>query len=241
MSMKNILEDLHRLQVMDTEIKELREAREAIPGELAGVDQWLTSMEQKLQSLAEKRQEEEKRRRLLEQQVEDVNLAIKKHQRQLFEVKTNKEYSALLHEIKAEKARVSDLEEQILSIMEEIEALIGDEAAAKLELDRARKEAVQRKQEIQQRAAAIESRLRELEAGRQNLAELLPPEVMAKYQRIAGGRNGLAVVPVKDGTCGGCFANLPTKTAVEVHAMEDIIACEACGRILIWPSEEGMP
>lgn len=238
MSMKKILEDLHRLQGLDTEIKNLRGSREAIPSEMAGVDHWLGSREQAWRSLIEKRQEWEKRRRTLEQQVEDVNLAIKKHQRQLFEVKTNKEYSAMLHEIASEKAKVSEYEEQILTIMEEIEAAAQAEALAKSELEKAQQEAARKKQELQQQAIIIESQLRETEAERQRLAALLPQELMAKYQRIAGGRNGLAVVPVKDGTCGGCFANLPTKVTVEVHAMEEIITCEACGRILVWPNED---
>ena len=45
-------------------------------------------------------------------------------------------------------------------------------------------------------------------------------------------RNGLAVVIVKRGACGGCFNVVPPQRQTEIKQKMKIILCEFCGRIL---------
>jgi hypothetical protein len=43
--------------------------------------------------------------------------------------------------------------------------------------------------------------------------------------------NGLAVVSVKRGACGGCFNIVPPQRQADIRDKKKIIVCEHCGRI----------
>ena len=44
--------------------------------------------------------------------------------------------------------------------------------------------------------------------------------------------NGLAVVLVKRGACGGCFSSVPPQRQTDIKDKKKLIVCEHCGRIL---------
>lgn len=236
--MRQILACLARAQELDSLIKNLEEAKSRLPADRAAVEAEVTAAEDTLSEIKRQRQELEKRRRSLEQQVEDANQSIKKHQRQAFEVKTNKEYSAMLQEIESERQRVSKLEEDILTIMEEADHLAASERQETERLGLVKRQAGDKLSAIEARSAGIEKDLALATEARDRELKALPAEILAIYRRISRGRQGLAVVPMVGGACGGCYANLPTRLTVEVKAMEELITCEACGRILIWKQDE---
>ena len=54
------------------------------------------------------------------------------------------------------------------------------------------------------------------------------------YERIrSNSRNGLAVVDVNRGACGGCFNKVTSQQELEVRNRKKILVCEHCGRIFI--------
>lgn len=236
--MRQILESLARVQEMDNAIKSLEDSRARLPTEREEVEKEVEAADRELARIREHRQELEKKRRSLEQRVEDANQAIKKHQRQAFEVKTNKEYTAMLHEIEGEKKGVLELEESIIALMEEADGLAAAERQAAERAAAVRREAEGKRAALNSKAAQIDKELAEATEARQKEFGGLPSDIMAVYQRVSRGRQGLAVVPMVGGACGGCFANLPTRLTVEVKAMDELITCEACGRILIWKQED---
>jgi predicted nucleic acid-binding Zn-ribbon protein len=57
--------------------------------------------------------------------------------------------------------------------------------------------------------------------------------LLKAYIRIRGGaKNGLAVVAVDRGACGGCFNVVPPQRQADIMDKQKIIICEHCGRIL---------
>jgi len=57
--------------------------------------------------------------------------------------------------------------------------------------------------------------------------------LLKSYEKVRDNmRNGLAVVPVKRGACGGCFNVVPPQKQAEIREKKKIIVCEHCGRIL---------
>ena len=45
--------------------------------------------------------------------------------------------------------------------------------------------------------------------------------------------NGLAVVQVMRGSCGGCFNKIPPQRQLDIVTKKKIIVCEHCGRVLV--------
>ncbi|MBI3317996.1 MAG: hypothetical protein HYZ90_02455 [Candidatus Omnitrophica bacterium] len=161
-----------------------------------------------------------------------------KLQAQLYQVKTNKEYSAMQKEIEGAKADRSVLEEEILKLMEEI-----DRAKARISSERealkAQEETLQRTlAELETRAQQIETSLKELQAARVLLTPRVEPPVLSRYEKILANKEGLALVPVVKESCGGCHIVLPPQMINEIHMGERLITCESCARILtLEPSE----
>lgn len=65
------------------------------------------------------------------------------------------------------------------------------------------------------------------------LLELVEPRHRSYYLRLKK-RFENPVVPVWDGHCTGCFANVPT-SFTSVTNVNRVMSCESCGRILFQP------
>jgi hypothetical protein len=58
------------------------------------------------------------------------------------------------------------------------------------------------------------------------------------YERLrTNAKNGLAVVQVMRGSCGGCFNKIPPQRQLDIQSKKKVLVCEHCGRILV-PTEE---
>lgn len=72
-----------------------------------------------------------------------------------------------------------------------------------------------------------------LQKVRDELAQSISPRFLAAYHRL-NDRYKRPIAPVKDSTCLGCFAKLPTSYSSRGRNDQSIMTCEQCGRILYW-------
>ena len=121
------LVDLHHcdleLRRLDAELERLPKKKAEIEAKLLADRAALDAAKADLDTLA-------KNRKKLELEVQDFEAKRSKYKGQLGEVKTNKEYSALLHEIETMDREIRGREDQILEAMEKVE---GGQAAVKAE------------------------------------------------------------------------------------------------------------
>jgi uncharacterized protein len=141
-----------------------------------------------------------------------------------------------LAEIEAHKARNAQTEDHILALMEEVDVRSKHLKQEEDKLAKVSAEYAQKRAELEARLAAVKSELTEQTQERARLLSELPREILLSYQRVHKSRKGIAIVLVRDGSCGGCFINLPPQLVAEVRQGEEVMSCEHCGRILIWES-----
>jgi len=146
-------------------------------------------------------------------------------------VKTNKEYSALLHEIENVDREIRSREDNILDAMEKVE---GGQAKVKTEEAAFKVVESTRRDEIK----VIDGQIQTAQAKRTEVAALrekkvagLRPELLADYQRILKAR-GTALAEVKDGACTMCHVKLRPQVYVDVRHNDQIIVCSSCLRIM---------
>ena len=60
----------------------------------------------------------------------------------------------------------------------------------------------------------------------------LLPATLEVYERVLDIREGLALVPVLNDSCGGCHRRLPPQVINEVYLKAKLVTCENCNRIL---------
>ncbi|MGO1166719.1 MAG: zinc ribbon domain-containing protein [Janibacter sp.] len=148
---------------------------------------------------------------------------------------TSRDLTALQRELESLARRQSDLEEVEIEAMERQEAAeerlserTGEQTRMQQEVDRIREE----------RDAAVA----DLDAERVSVAE--PRETLVAeiddalvdlYERIRERSGGLAAAELKHGRCGGCRLELnPVEISrIDKAAVDDVVRCEECDRILV--------
>lgn len=225
---------LLRLQEIDLRKMAMREREEEIPRIMQALEAELVRREGEIEKEEQRMEEDKKRRRLLELELDTSNETVKRYERQLLDVKSNKEYTALLHEIEGEKEKISKLEEDILDLMDEIDSLMKEVEASRKGLEKERSSSEERKRDLEAELDTVIGEMAVKEDERQRVAARLKSDLLDRYERIRERWGRLAVVTAERGVCGGCFTTLPPQFINEVKKRDRILTCEHCGRILVW-------
>ena len=235
------LKSVIELQQVDTAIAELSAQIDTLPAQVQSLESQLHEFIHTLEERKQRLAENQKERREFEAEIQQIRAKISKHRDQLYEVKTNEQYKAMLHEIEGEEANIRKIEDRELEKMMEADDLQGHirEAEAHLAGEKARVAGeTERLKSLQQ--ADIDERTK-LQARRAELAEALSKNLLQTYERVRNGRGGLAVAAVHDGFCTACHVSLRPQLYNEVRSTEALITCESCSRILYYlePPPEG--
>lgn len=233
---------LIELQQVDNDISALTSRIELTPQEVQALKNQLNDFLHIWDERKSRLAANQKERRDLDGEVQAIRAKIAKHRDQLYEVKTNEQYRAMLKEVEGEEANLRKAEDRILEKMvdaEQVEKQIR-EAAARLESEKARIETEIGRLEAVRREAERERGA--LLARRETLTPALTDGVLAHYERLRRGRNGLALAEVRDGLCTGCHVRLRPQAYNEIRTQDVYMTCEACARILYYtPVPEAEP
>jgi uncharacterized protein len=226
------LRNLIVLQDLELKIANLQKQASEIPGK----NQHLESEAQRLKAEYQERvthfKELSNHRRTLEGQVDLNRSKLKKLKDQLMAVKTNKEYTAMLHEIQMAEDAIRSEEDKILEFMEEMEGMEKQLNGAEQEM---LKQCVGIQAEIKNATASvpvIEAELVQLREQRMQMEARIGGELLARYRRIADARKGVALAEAKDELCSACHVRIRPQMYAELMRTEHIHACDSCSRIL---------
>ena len=161
---------------------------------------------------------------------------ILKLQGQLYQLKSNKEYSAMELEIKGFKADKSLLEEDILKLLDTVDAAKAVLAKEKEALSAEEKKFQADLAELSKKAATLQQSIEAEEAKRKTYTPNIEARLLSQYDRILKSREGVALVPIVNNACGGCHMGFPPQVVNEAQQHEKWIICESCARLVYWPS-----
>jgi len=230
--LKGQLRNLIQLQTVDTEIYNLKAEKEEKPQEIKALDEAYEKKKQILAELEKKSLDLQKQKKDKELELATKEEAVKKLQVQLYSLKTNKEYQAMLQQINDTKADASVIEDKILELLDMMDQTKAQIDKEKQKLQEEEKVLCAQKNKIQDRIKEIDDRLAQLEAQRKQIIPEIDPKILAQYERILKNRDGLAIVSVKENSCQGCNMYVPPQVINLIKMYERIITCEVCNRIL---------
>jgi len=235
--LKDQLELLWELQKIDLGLKYIKEERERYPRKIQKLDEKISIEKERLQTEKEKVNLLEKERREKERHLNVSQEKIKKAEGRMFEVKTNKEYQALLTEIETIRGESGREEEEILQILEEIDELKEDLSKREKEVAILLEKIEAEKKMIQEKMAQDETSWKEQMERREVLSKQIESKLYTLYHTLREKRQGVGVVNVKQETCQGCFVHIPPQMFIEVQKNNEIIRCPNCSRILYFEGE----
>jgi len=230
--LKNQINNLVKLQTIDSEIYGLRFEKESKPEEIKNLTNAFEEKKQHLASLEQNSLDFQKQRKERELDLASKEEEAKKLQTQLYSLKTNKEYQAMMQEIAGKKADTSVIEDKILGLFEKLDAVKLQIEEERQRLQEEEKVFFGEKKKIEDRIKEIDDRLMQLEAQRRQATPEIEPKILAQYERILVNRDGLAIANVKDNNCEGCNMFVPPQVINLIKMYERIITCEICNRIL---------
>ena len=233
------LDHLLDLQANDTHADQIRHRRDTLPERAALVD--LDARRAALEAAAAepraRREELGREQKRLEDEVASVEEKVAHVDHQLYGggVTSPKEAQALQADLESLKRRQSQLEDQVLEVMEQLEPLdaeLEDHASALAALveERAGLEAA-----LAEGEAAADAELAEVEAARAGLVAQVPAPLLAEYERLRPMMGGVAVAKLQGTTCQGCFLSLASAEVDEIRRQpaDAVIHCPDCGRLLV--------
>ena len=223
---------LRQLQDVDARLYALRRQRDAQPQAIETLKSQLAAERRQLTQLEEQHKILQTQHKTQELELGTREEQVKKLQAQLFQVKTNKEYTTMQHEIEGAKADNSLLEETIITLLEEIDGTRAKMAAAKTAFQQREAQTAEDIRRIEAEMRAIDDQLQQAEADRQRLVPSVDRTVLAQYERILHNREGLALVPIVGEACGGCHMIQPPQVLNEVAQQTRWVVCENCARLL---------
>jgi predicted nucleic acid-binding Zn-ribbon protein len=228
------LELLWELQKIDLDLKNIKGERDRYPKEIKKLDEKQHLEKERIHKEREKLESLEKERRQKERNLIGEQDKIKRSEGRMSEVKTNKEYQALLSEIETFKEAAGRVEEEILLVMDEIEELKKQlsrrekEIAITLEMVEAEKRKIQEKMDQDEVVWKEKSQRKEI------LSKQVESNLFKLYNMLREKRQGIGMVSVRNETCQGCFVNVPPQMFIEVQKNNSLIRCPNCNRILYW-------
>jgi predicted nucleic acid-binding Zn-ribbon protein len=226
------IEKLVHLQSAESRLRRVETEVADVPKRRAQLDEALAAERARLENARGLLATSQKTRRQLESELQDQETKRSRYKAQLMEVKTNKEYTAMLHEIEAVEREIRAREDRVLEEMERAESL---QAAVKAE-ELALKEGAERhrveSQALDQRAAQLAHEAEQLSSERDAVAVTLAETSRDLFRRLAKLRGVALAGATSDETCGMCHVKLPPQMALDARKNEAILQCPACQRIL---------
>jgi len=229
------LDRLIKLQHLDTTIHDARQTITAHPQRLASAEARLTAAQAAVETVRQRLKASQDTRRNLEKDAALYQSRLAKFKDQLAAVKTNREYTAMQHEIATAQNDLGAAEEKVLERMMEADAIAADLKQAEAGLAKERIEIEAEKKELTDDLAAMQASLAKAVESRASLIKELEPRLVTLFDQVAKARRGVALcMATRDGLCSLCHVRLRPAVFQQVRHNDSIIQCDSCQRILYY-------
>jgi hypothetical protein len=234
------LDALLKLQSFDSQLDELIKIRGGLPEEVRDLEDDIAGFETrigKFQAEIKSLEEEIDRNRIAKKDAEKL---ITKYKDQQMNVRNNREFDAISKEIELQTLEIELVEKRANESQFRVRGKEEEIKNTQTALNERKEDLKAKKQELDQITSESQEEEKALISQRDEQAQTIEPRLLNSYNKIRGNAlNGLAVVMVKRGACGGCFNVVPPQRQADIKDKKKIIVCEHCGRI--FADVEGVP
>jgi predicted nucleic acid-binding Zn-ribbon protein len=228
------LQALIALQQLDSAADAARKRQAELPAAEEAVASALSAAESALEAARADLADNQSKRRALEKDVAGVDTRLSRFNDHKAAVKTNQEYTALLHEIETAKAEKDGIEEKILVLMEQADELTARVEQAQSGVAVAKREGEATRASMAAESKALDEELERLASARRGETSAIDATLLARYEQLLKGRKGVAVAAMVGETCSACFVRLRPHIAQLIRRNDEIHQCESCQRILYY-------
>lgn len=228
------LKALYQLQMIDSEVDKIRIVRGELPLEIEDLEDLIGGLQTRLEKLNSELDAINNEILTKKNANLDAEALVKRYEKQLKNIKNNREFSSLTKEleykgleIQLNEKHISEFQAKVLHKEEVINELKSEISDREDELSLKNKELAAIIKETEKEEKALLKKSEKAQA-------VIEERILSAYNRIRGKvKNGLAVVSVDRDACGGCFNQIPPQRQLDIQMHKKVIVCEHCGRILV--------
>ncbi|OPY80678.1 MAG: putative zinc ribbon domain protein [Syntrophus sp. PtaU1.Bin005] len=236
--MNKHLSSLIALQNMDAEAGKLKKQKNDLPLRLKQLDEANERYNLEFEENKKRYDDVLAQHKELESRLKKGSDSLSKAKDRLGEVKTNKEYQAILKEIESIETKNSEVETEIICLLEEIDTRKGIFQEKEKAKEQHNRQYEVERQNIAREIDSLDEKILMCSQELKKILESIPKDLTKRYDMIKAVNHGTAVVSVWKGVCGGCFMNIPPQLYNELQKTDDLISCPNCSRIIYWQNKE---
>ena len=233
-SVEDQLKALHQLQVIDTKVDKIRIIRGELPLEIQDLEDLIAGLNTRLEKFETELEAIQENIVANKNTISLATDAIKKYETQLKEIKNNREFTSLTKEVEYQNLEIQITEKKAVqnaaNVLHKTEII----NACKAQIAEREEELKLKSTELDEIVTETEKEEKSLMADSVKAEKVIDERLLDAYKRIRSKVvNGLAVVSVERGACGGCFSQIPPQRQLDIQMHKKVIVCEHCGRIMV--------
>lgn len=227
------LDALLKLQEIDSNLDEIIKIRGDLPEEVRDLEDEIIGYETRKNKYVSEIAALNSEIDHLKASQKDADKLTAKYKEQQMNVRNNREFDAITKEIELQDLDVQLADKKINEAKAKIRLVEDDLGRTEKALGDRNDDLKAKKQELSVIIAESEEDEKNLLGDREKHIKKIEERLLKSYQKIRDNSvNGLAVVHVSRGACGGCFNIVPPQRQADIRERKKIIVCEHCGRIL---------
>ena len=233
-SVEDRLKALYQLQIIDSEVDKIRIVRGELPLEIEDLEDLIAGFNTRLEKLVGELDVVNNDLLAKKNAIADAAVLVTKYEKQLKNIKNNREFSSLTKELEYKGLEIQLNEKHIAELQAKV--IHKDEVIteSKLQINDREEELSIKNKELAAIVKETEKEEKDLLKQSDKAQVVIEERILTAYSRIRNKvKNGLAVVSVDRDACGGCFNQIPPQRQLDIQMHKKVIVCEHCGRILV--------
>ena len=226
------LEALLKLQTIDSALDNIKKVRGDLPEEVRDLEDEIIGMETRLSKFQQEIETLDEQISGYKNAKKESEKLITKYKEQQMNVRNNREFEAISKEVELQGIEMEIADKRIKEIDFKVLNKNDEVAGVESALFERKKDLEIKQKELELIIAESEEDEQKSLKDREKAMKIVDARLLKSYEKLRdNARNGLAVVMVKRGACGGCFSSVPPQRQTDIKDKKKIIVCEHCGRV----------
>ena len=224
--------DLHKIEKRLLDINSLRGD---LPNKINIINKKIDSLVSENSQNQSRLEEIEKRKKVLNNELSDIEGKVNTLNEQMYKVKSNREYEALLTEIDHLNNENVNILKELEDFDEEIQNIESSISSNNEVLEELNKELSNKEDELTDTNSEFQKEEEELENNKNTLIKELTgidESLIGIYNDKKVEYDGLAFAEISRNCCGNCYSSLPAQSVIDAKNRQDFVLCPSCNILL---------